>query len=145
MKKVTLTLILLLVISSVAFAEWLVDFRKMYNTDGIDDAVVLAMEKGASPDMIIENGLQLEGLNASNLVKALYCAGAKGNDIRRAAKKWEISDLMVIAGYQKSVAECAEAVADAQPFTPRATGSSFTTINAGGGERPISQSSFPEQ
>jgi hypothetical protein len=116
---------------SIAFAEWLVDFRDTYVKEGIDKAVVIAMKEGANPDLIVENGLHLDGLNPQNLVKALYCAGAKGQDIRAAAEKYNISEVVVAAGYKKSVAECGDQVADSQAYTPYATDRSFVTPSAG--------------
>ncbi len=135
-------MVILLVTCSVALAEWLVDFRDTYTKQGIDEAVVVAMKEGIVPDAIVENGLQFEGLNPSNLVKALYCAGAQGQDIREAAEKWGISELLITAGYRKSIAECSDAVADAQPFTPVATGTSFVSVTPGGGGDNVSPSAF---
>ncbi len=131
MKKIVIACLLVLMSVSVAFAEWLVDFRDIYVKQGIDKAVVSALKEGANPDLIVENGLKLEGLNPENLVKALYCAGAKGQDIRDAAKKYDISELIVAAGFKKSVAECADKVADSQAYTPVATGPSFTGPSTG--------------
>ncbi len=131
MKKIILASIIVLMSVSVALAEWLVDFRDTYSKEGIDKAVEVAMKGGANPDLIVENGLQLQGLNPENLIKALYCAGAKGQDIRDAAQKWDVSDLIVAAGFKKSVAECADKVADSQAYTPVATGPSFVTPSPG--------------
>ncbi len=140
MKKYSVSLLIVLFTFSLAWAEWLVTFEDTYNTDGIDNAVVLAMNEGANPDMIIEKGLSLDGLNPQNLVRALFCAGAEGKDIRDASKKWEISDLIVAAGYKKSVAECGAMVADAQAFTP--IGPSFARPTNGGGGTTISPASY---
>ena len=131
---------LILITATVAVAEWLVNFQDTFYQEGIDNAVVVAMKEGIGPDMIVENGLQFEGLNPSNLVKALYCAGAQGQDIRSAAERYGISELMVAAGYKKSIAECGDKVADAQPFTPVATGTSFVSVNPGGGGDNVSPS-----
>ncbi|MBM9605808.1 hypothetical protein [Desulfopila inferna] len=142
MRKIAIALAFLLVTSSAAFAEWLVDFKNTYLNEGIDKAVEVAMGEGAAPTMIVENGLQFEGLNPSNLIKALYCAGAQGQDIVEAAAEYNISELMVAAGYRKSVAECSDRVADAQPFTPVSTGTSFVSINPGGDGDNVSPSAF---
>jgi hypothetical protein len=139
MRKMAIVLLFLLVTSSVAFAEWLVDFQDTYAREGIENAVVVAMKEGATPDLIVENGINLEGLNPANLIKALYCAGAQGQDIRTAAEEYGISELLVAAGYQMSLAECEELVADAQPFTPVGTGTSFvspTSTPPGGSVSP---------
>ncbi len=142
MRKIAIALAFLLVTSSAAFAEWLVDFKNTYLNEGIDKAVEVAMGEGAAPNVIVENGLQFEGLNPSNLIKALYCAGAQGQDIVEAAAEYNISELMVAAGYRKSVAECSDRVADAQPFTPVGTGTSFVSINPGGDGDNVSPSAF---
>jgi hypothetical protein len=131
MKKLGIACLVVLMTFSIALAEWLVDFRDTYVKEGIDKAVEHAMKGGASPDMIVENGLQLEGLNPQNLVKALYCAGAKGQDIRTAAEKYNISEVIVAAGYKKAIAECGDQVADAQAYTPVSSGPSFVTPSGG--------------
>ncbi|MDR3629220.1 MAG: hypothetical protein P4L42_02660 [Desulfocapsaceae bacterium] len=118
MKKIAIACILVVASVSVALADWLGEFRDIYVTGGIDKAVEQAMKGGANPELIVENGLQLEGLNPQNLIKALYCAGAKGQDIRAAAEKADISELIVAAGYKKSIAECGDRFADAQAYTP---------------------------
>lgn len=144
MKKIMVAVVILLVTSTLALAEWLVDFKNTFFNEGIDNAVELAMEEGITPDLIVENGLQLEGLNPANLIKALYCAGAQGQDVREAAEKWEISEVIVAAGYKKSIAECSDQVADTQAFTPVATATSFVSIDSGGGGDNASLSAFPQ-
>jgi hypothetical protein len=131
MKKIFLTTLLVITTSTVALAEWLVDFKDSYSKVGIDQAVVEAMKEGATPDAIVQNGLKLEGLNPQNLIKALYCAGAKGDDIKAAAQQYEISELILVAGYKKSVEECADQVVDSQAYTPVA-GPSFAGVPAPG-------------
>lgn len=131
MKKLAIACVLVIMSVTVAFAEWLVDFKDTFVKEGIDKAVVIALKGGANPDLIVENGLQLQGLNPENLVKALYCAGAKGQDIRAAAQKWNISEIVVAAGYKKSIAECDNVVADSQAYTPVTTGPSFVTTSNG--------------
>lgn len=133
MKKIAIACLLVLMSVSIAFAEWLVDFRDTYVKEGIDKAVVVAMKGGATPDLIVANSepYLAKGLNPENLVKALYCAGAKGQDIRDAAKKYNISELIVAAGFKKSVAECGDKVADSQAYTPVATGPSFVSPSIG--------------
>lgn len=113
--------------ASLASAEWLVDFRDTYVAEGIDKAVENALKIGKPPELIVENGLELEGLNPQNLIKALYCAGANGQDIREAAEKYYISEVILAAGYKKSVAECGDQVADSQAYTPADRGPSFET------------------
>ncbi len=118
MKRVFIGLILTAFVCSVAYAEWQVDFENNYIKKGIAQAVVDALKEGADPDTIVEKGLDLEGLNPQNLVMALYCAGVKGQDIRDAAANHDISELVVTAGYKKSIAECGDVVADSQAYTP---------------------------
>ena len=127
MKRVATVCMMVLFSASIACAEWLVDFRDTYVSEGIDKAVENALKDGKGPVLIVEKGLELEGLNPQNLIKALYCAGANGQDIREAAEKYGISETILAAGFKKSVAECADQVADTQAYTPADSGSSFTT------------------
>jgi hypothetical protein len=124
-KQVVMTSVLVLLSVSLAMAEWLTDFRDIYAKQGIDPAVVEALKQGAGPEQIMENGLQLEGLNPQNLVKAMYCAGIRGDDIREAGNKYGVTDIIVVAGYKKSVEECADQLVDTQAYTPAATVVSF--------------------
>lgn len=134
MKKIAGSILLVFMTCVVAHAEWLVDFKNNYANDGIEIAVEGAMKEGANPDMIVENGLKFNDLNPQNLVKALFCAGAKGQDIRDAAEKWQLSELVVAAGYKKSVAECGDQIVDTQAYTELA-GPSFArpTLGSSGG------------
>ena len=122
MKRITIACILVVLSFSLAFADWVGDFNDMYAKDGIDKAVEKAMKQGGTPDLIVENGLKLKGLNPQNLVKALFCAGAKGVDIGAAATKYDISKDILEAGYKKSLAECN----DVQPYTPIADDVAFS-------------------
>lgn len=132
MRRLLLAWVLVLCSISIACAEWLVDFRDTYVAEGIDKAVENALKDGKTPDLIVENGLELEGLNPQNLIKALYCAGAKGEDIRAAAEKYTLSEVIVAAGYKKSKAECGDQVADSQAYTPVGEqGPSFATPTHG--------------
>ena len=127
MKRLATACMLVLFSVSIACAEWLVDFRDTYVSEGIDKAVENALKAGKTPDLIVENGLELEGLNPQNLIKALYCGGANGQDIREAAERFSISETILAAGFKKSVAECGDQVADSQAYTPADRGPSFTT------------------
>ncbi len=131
MRKFGAACLLVLLWGSVAFAEWLVDFRDMYLSEGIDKAVENALKVGVTPDLIVENGLELQGLNPQNLIRALYCAGAEGQDIRDAAEKYGISETILAAGFKKAVAECGDQVADTQAYTPADRGPSFITPQRG--------------
>lgn len=133
MKKLWFAFFLVVFGASVACAEWMVDFKNTYVKEGIDQAVERALKDGQSPDAIVEFGVAIEGLNPQNLVRALYCAGANGQDVRAAADKFGISEPIVIAGYKKAIDECGDRVADAQAYTPVATGPSFATPTGGRG------------
>jgi hypothetical protein len=136
MKKIILACVVVCMTATFALAEWLVDFKDNYANKGIDIAVEEAMKAGITPDAIVDNGLGFDGLNPQNLVRALYCAGALGQDVQAAATKYGISELIVAAGYKKAVEECGDRVADVQAFTPVATARpSFPGLpsNPGGG------------
>lgn len=143
MKKQVLFIIVLVLFSvSLALAEWLTDFRDIYTQEGIDPAVVEALKQGAGPEQIMENGLQLEGLNPQNLVKAMYCAGIRGDDIRAAGQQYGVTDIIIVAGYKKSVEECSDRVVDTQAYTPVATVISFAGPPLPGGGFSASPSTF---
>ncbi len=135
MRKIIIAVMIVLMTFSAALAEWSDTFKETYNKKSIDEAVVDAMKEGVSPKLIVENGLQLKTLNPQNLVKALFCAGAKGQDIREAASEWQISELIVAAGYKKSIAECGDQVADVQPY-PGFPGPSFAKPTIDPGDPP---------
>ncbi len=99
--------------------------RVYFEKSGIDEAVVEALKLGATPDSIMETGLQFEELNPQNLVKAMYCGGIRGDDIRAAGQKYDVSDLIIVAGYKKSVEECGDQIVDTQAYTPVASVVSF--------------------
>ncbi len=141
MKKLISSTILLMFFATSAFAAWQVKFADTYTKKGIDQAVIEALKEGAKPDDIVDKGLGLEGLNPQNLVMALYCAGVKGQDVRQAAASHDISELIVVAGYKKSLEECAGAVADSQAYTPVTTGFSSRS-SEGGGSSFASTSTF---
>ncbi len=118
MQRLIISTLLGIFIASLAFADWIEDFSTSFETEGIEVAVPKALEKGQSPDSIVEQGLKLPGLNPQNLLKALYCSGADGDDIKNAADKNGISDIIVVAAFKKSVVECGAKVADSQAYTP---------------------------
>lgn len=121
MKKVIFAVVLFMAFSSPAFADWIEDFKTTYLEEGIMAAVVEVLKQGITPDETMEKGLQIEGVNPQNLVKAMYCAGIRGNDIKAAGDKYGVSDLIIVAGYKKSVEECGDTVVDTQAYTPAAT------------------------
>ena len=119
----TLTIVILSV--TCVLAAWLDDFRSIFQKEGIDEAVVEALKLGVTPDSIMETGLQFEELNPQNLVKAMYCGGIRGDDIRSAGQKFDVSDIIIVAGYKKSVEECGDQIVDTQAYTPVASVVSF--------------------
>jgi len=126
MRKIILfTVALLSFAATSVFATWLDDFRSIFQNEGIDEAVVEALKLGATPDSIMETGLQFEELNPQNLVKAMYCGGIRGDDIRTAGQKYDVSDIIIVAGYKKSVEECGDQIVDTQAYTPVASIISF--------------------
>ncbi|MBU1564282.1 MAG: hypothetical protein KJ630_01475 [Proteobacteria bacterium] len=142
MKRLLIACVMVLFSVSIASAEWIVDFRDTYSAEGIDKAVENALKDGKNPEIIVEIGLEIEGLNPQNLVRALYCAGASGQDIRAAAEKWQIAEPIIAAGYKKSIDECGDRVADSQAYTPVGTGPSFATPRGGRNGSYASESTF---
>lgn len=126
---IILTVITLLV-SSVAMSANQ-SLQESYNKIGIDNLVVELLKEGISPDTIVKDCIEIEGLNPQNLVKALYCAGVTGEDVRKASEKYGISEPMIVAGYKKSIDECGDRVEDSQAYTPVSTGPSFAGPSAG--------------
>lgn len=118
MQKLTISALLAILIATPALAGWVDDFSANFKSEGIEVAVPKALEEGQSPDSIVTRGLQFTSLNPQNLLKALYCSGANGDDIKQAADNNGISEIMVVAAFKKSVAECGDAVADSQAYTP---------------------------
>jgi hypothetical protein len=102
-------------------------FYKNYKTRGIDQATILAITEGVQPAALVQGGLALDDLNPQNLIKAMYCAGYNGDDIKRACDQFKVSDLVLISGFQKSKAECTQDcrdhdhMADTQAYTPAET------------------------
>jgi hypothetical protein len=71
----------------------------------------------------------------------------KGDDIKAAADEAGISDIVLVAAYEKSVAECGDQVADTQAYTPANTAAapSFAGMpspGASGGSSYASPSTF---
>ncbi len=141
MKKIILACLIVLLSSSFALADWADVFKTNYQERGIDQAVIDAMKEGATPASILGEGLKMGGLNPIKLVQALYCAGAKGSEVEQASRAAGLSELAISTGYEKSVAECTNVVADTQAYTPVVFTPSFATSNEGGSTF-ISVSSF---
>lgn len=118
MKKIFLLILIPTLTASLALAAWNDNFQLTYQKEGIDKAVIAALEEGIPPNSIVIAGQTLDGLNPQNLLKALYCAGADGNDIGKAALDNGISELILTAAYEKSIEECKDQLADTQAYTP---------------------------
>ncbi len=124
--KMFLVAACLLLVATYAAAAWLDEFKSTYERSGIDEAVIRALKLGATPDAIMSTGLEFIDLNPQSLVKAMYCGGIRGDDIHAAGQKYNVSDLIIVAGYKKSVEECGDQVVDTQAYTPVASTISFT-------------------
>jgi len=118
MKRLIISALLSVFFVSSAFADWSEDFDTNLATQGIEIAVQEALKIGKSPTDIVQKTDGIEGLNPQNVLKALYCAGAPGDDIKAAADSVGISELMVLAAFDKSIVECGIAVKDSQAYTP---------------------------
>ena len=127
---------IMLVAQAVSVASSASSIQEEYNKLGIEPIVKEMLKEGTSVNSIVVQTLQIEGLNPQNLIKALYCLGAKSIDIREAAEKNGLSEVIVASGYKKSIAECADAMADSQAYTPISDGRYFVgggSTRAGGG------------
>lgn len=124
MKHLILSILLSIFLASTAMADWIEDFDISFATQGIEIAVEKALGEGKTPAEIINHSIEIEGLNPQNVLKALYCEGVAGDDIKNAAYVAGISELILLAAFDKSVAECGDAVADSQAYTP--VGPSFS-------------------
>jgi hypothetical protein len=137
MKHIIISTFLSVLLVSPAFADWIEDFDVNLDTQGIEVAVAKALEEGKTPTEIVDRATQIEGLNPQNVLKALYCEGAAGDDIKIAADTAGISELILLAAFDKSVAECGDAVADSQAYTPVAQGPRFAGLPSPAGRTNI--------
>ncbi len=145
MKKSILSAFLGIFIASTAFADWIEDFSTNNQNEGIEVAVAEALKIGKDPTSIVEEGLKIPGINPQHILKALYCEGSDGDDVKVAADASGISDIILISAFEKSIAECGDAVADSQAYTPAITGPSFAgipTTRTSTSQRLASPSSF---
>ncbi len=117
--------------SMAAIAEWVQDFKTSYNENGIYQAVSEVFEDGRTPEEIVVHALNVEGINPQNLVAALYCAGAKPDDIRLASEDAGISEMILVAGFETAKTVCGDDLADTQAYTP--IGPNFAGVPGGGG------------
>jgi hypothetical protein len=143
MKKILLVSCLMLSFATTAFAGWAENFLATYQEKGIELAVEGALKEGQNPASIIAEGKKVEGLNIGMLLMALYCAGADGNDIKLAAEEAEISDILLVTAYEKSVNECGDKMADSQAYTPVSVAfAGMPTLSRNGGSSFASPSTF---
>ena len=103
-----------------------------------------ALKAGMDPTSIVDEGLKIAGINPQHLLKALYCEGTDGDDVKAAADSAGISDLILVAAFEKSLVECGDAVADSQAYTPiaRATFAGMPRAQSTNTQRFVSQSTF---
>lgn len=142
MKHLIISALLGVFFVSPAFADWIEDFTINFEKHGIEVAVPKALEEGKSPKDIVEEGLKLTDLNPQNLLKALYCSGAAGDDIKQAADENDISEIIVVAAFEKSVVECGDRVADSQAYTPAGGFAGMPSSGGDGGNTYASPSTF---
>lgn len=116
---------------TAAISGWVANFISTYDKHDIYQAVADVFKEGHSPDEITTNALNIKGINPQNLVAALYCAGAKPEDIRVASENAGISEMILIAGFETAKTVCGDAITDTQAYTP--VGPSFAGIPGGGG------------
>ena len=126
---------------TLLLGEYWATFVDNYQKLGIDQTASLAIKDGILPDAFMQGGLAMQDLNPQNLIKAMYCAGYKGDDIKKASDQFKVSELVLIAGFKKSKEECSDQVTDSQAYTPAP---SFTGVPApgGGGQSYASPSTF---
>ena len=115
--------------SMAAIAAWVEDFKVSYNDNGVYQAVADVFGDGRTPEEILINALDVEGINPQNLVAALYCAGAKPDDIRVATEDAGISEMILVAGFETAKTVCGDEIADTQAYTP--TGPNFAGVPGG--------------
>lgn len=116
MKILFSTVLIVLLTFAVALADWQETFKTDYESVGIDQAVINALKEGISVEQIVESGLLFEGLNPQLLLKALYCAGANGEDIKQFALLAGLSELLLNSALEQSIAECSDQLADTQAY-----------------------------
>lgn len=117
MKQIVFLLLAIGVAANSAFAADLEIFEDDVKERGIEVVVEEAVKAEIPTTEIMDTGLKVSWLNPQNLIKALYCAGLKGEEIRSVAAEYDVSEMIVEAGYEKSVAECLDKLEDPQPYT----------------------------
>ena len=100
-------------------------FAEAWNDESIDEAVLLALKNGSTPDAILQQGINLYEINPQNVIRAMYCAGINGEHIEESALNYGLTKEIVSAGYKKSVDECREILVDSQGYIPASAGVNF--------------------
>ncbi len=144
MKKIMISALLGVFVASASFADWVEDFSVNNQTQGIEVAVAEALKAGMDPTSIVDEGLKIANVNPQHILKALYCEGVDGDDVKAASDSAGISDIILVAAFEKSLVECGDAVADSQAYTPvaRATFAGMPRSQDRSTQRFVSQSTF---
>lgn len=108
--------------SIAAIAEWVADFTKSYNENGIYVAFEETVEVGIPLEESFPEIMNIEGINPQNLVAAAYCAGAKHEDVRSASVDVGIPEMIVVKGWETAMTVCGDEIADTQAYTPLGPG-----------------------
>ena len=109
--------------SMAAIAEWVSNFTKSYNENGIYQAYAQEVaEEGITPEEAFPEIMNVEGINPQNLVAAAYCAGAKHENIRAASANVGIPEMIIVKGWETAMTVCGEEIADTQAYTPMGPG-----------------------
>ena len=128
-----------------AIAEWAADFATNYKENGVYKAVADVFDAGRTPDEIVTNSLEVvEAINPQQLMAALYCAGAKHEDIRSASEDAGFSEMILVTGFETARTVCGDEITDTQAYTP--IGPNFAGVPGGGdgGNTIGSPSSFTQ-
>ena len=139
MKKIVLIGSLsLLLMSAHALAEWVEVFEATVLTRGEDEAVIAALQAGASPADIVALVEETGGAAPTGVIKGLYCAGVSGTTVQAAATQAGLAESVVAAGFQQSVQQCGPAGGlKPDPFSRTSdVASGGTTYRGQGGPPP---------
>ena len=80
-------------------------------------AVEEVVDGGYTPlEITITAMEQIEGINPNGLVAALYCAGAKHDEIRMASQEAGISEMILVSGFETAKTVCGDNLQDTQAY-----------------------------
>lgn len=136
MKKIILTLFVVLLTASIALASWQDTFSSDY-TKNSTGAVANALALGASPGEIIDVALAIEGVQAELLATAMCDAGLSPQDLQGFLPKlggMNLNALMTACGSQDNISsenQFAGTSADSSSESKR------TNYDGGAGATPI--------